>query len=366
MRDRSPALFYIAFFVTGFATVLTANLLPLVIGSGGDAHAGRLLALQFSGQLVGALCVRRHVARTMCLGLATTAVCACVLALPSPLHWAALFPYGCGLGVSMTAINVLAAQDLAPAQRTSRLEALNVFWPLGAAICPWVVNRLPMQNRGGRPFAAIAIAFALLLLWAWLRAGNAVTQRFVQQPRKAWSPQLIRTALLGLFAVGAETGLANFMPTFQARYLSEQALLIPLATLFWGGILLSRAVASAMARYPAMRAYHRHVFSGAVIAVPLLVLSHSRVELSALCFLCAICLGPIYPEVLTEAVRLPWPGPIFFSAGVGSALIPWAIGQISGATGSLRVGLLMVDICCVMLFALSYRSERKGAFETCE
>ena len=258
----------------------------------------------------------------------------------------------------MTAINVLAAQGLDHAERTRRLEALNVFWPLGAATCPWVLSRLPARHEAERLFAALAIAFILLAVWAWLKPGSTERHTHAHADEKVWTRALIRPALLSLFAVGAETGLASFLPVFQARYLPGHSLRVPLATLFWAGILVSRTIASLMARYPFMRVYHRLAVAGAAAAVLLLVMSHSRLGLSVFCFLGAAGIGPVYPEVLTGAVQLPWPGPVFFSAGVGSALIPWSIGHTSAAAGSLRQGLLVVCACCVTLFALTGRSNK--------
>ena len=360
----SPAFLYLAFFATGMATVLTGAVLALGgPGSGlADHDIGRMLAVQFSGQLTGAFFVGRALHARLVLGAGVTCLGGAGLALFSNLPLLLLFAYGVGLGLSMAAINTLAGLESPLGLRSRRLELLNVCWPLGAACCPWIVVRLassmPLHTLRVAAFLAIACLFLMIAGGTILR-GTSVLDGPSESAGNASASHLAALSLLALLAVGVESGLANWLPTFQARYLGPDVRLIPLASIFWASVLGSRLCAARWMKGPAQRSFIPVAAIVTALSAIGLVLFHAAILL-ALCAMAAACsIGPVYPVLLDEVVQLRRRGVVFLCAAAGSALFPWLIGRCSSGTQSLRAAFLLPAAGSLLLLAL-YRSAVAG------
>ena len=359
---RSPRFFYFAFFVTGVATASTSALVALHGGAAlhGDSEVGQLIAAQFSGQLIGSFFVRRNVRSRLLLGSLLTSLAAILLAVVHGLSLPLLFVLGLGLGLSMAAINTLTGLESPPELCARRLETLNIFWPLGAATCPWLLAHLPLQAPGWP--SPLTICFAVLAaLFFLLAAGTAVRGRTAlpasdtldADPRQGDSVPLL-LSLLSLLAVGVESGLANWLPTFQLRYLPSTQLLLPLATLFWGSILASRIVASRWLHHRAERSVVLLATLSCGLSTAGLLLFRAPFLLACATIAAAVSIGPVYPLLLTRTVRLRGRGLVFFCASSGSALFPWLIGKGATAAHSLRAGMLAALGGSVLLFLFSF------------
>ncbi len=350
---QSPNFYYAAFFVTGIATVGTGALVALHGASMPltDGEIGRLVVSQFAGQLIGSYFVGRQVAARLILGAGTTALLMTVLATIGHLSQPLLFVMGLGLGLTMASINTLAGLESPPAERTRRLEILNVFWPLGAAFCPWLLTRLPEQHVFRSFFIALALLFLIVCVGSALRRTPDSTD--TEEAPLAGSSFPLLLSLIALLVVGVESGLANWLPTFQIRYLSASPLPLPLATLFWGSILASRIIASRLLRGRAEAFVLTICALVAGVAAFGLILCNAPWLLTLAVVCAAVALGPIYPLLLTHAIRLRGRGLVFFSASSGSALFPWLIGS-AAASYPLRNALLIPAMGSVLLFLLSF------------
>jgi len=355
-RARSQfVLLYLLFFVTGTATVLEGVLLPALPSTAPDAdlRLATALAVQFTGQLLGPLVPWRKPAIGVACGCAITAATALLLTLVHGVaYWPSLFLYGFGLGVTMTMTNVLVGVESTAADRTSRLELLNIFWPLGAACCAPLVLHIPMDHRASWPYVLLATLFAgaALLL---LRRDSAATQPVpLSEPAgAAWQPaRLLTLAALALLAVGIEAGLANWLPTFDARYLAHYGAVLPLSALFWVGILGGRSLAAWLFRERSASRWATPACAALyAVAVAVLLGAGSSVAVFPATLLASMAVAPIYPALLSEAVSMRGKGIVFSMAGVGSALLPWGIGKLSSRTHSLRLGLSTLLVAAVLL-----------------
>ena len=365
----SPRFFYSAFFVTGIATASTSALVALHGASTlrSDSDIGRLIAAQFSGQLIGSFFVRRNVRSRLLLGASVTCVAAALLAVLHGLSLPLLFVYGLGLGLSMAAINTLTGLESPPALCARRLEILNIFWPLGAATCPWLVAHVPQEAPGWR--SPLSVCYALLaLLFFVIAAGAALRKR----PGRLGAENAMATAmdedsshggtfplllsLLALLTVGVESGVANWLPTFQLRYLPSASLFFPLATLFWSSILLSRLLASRWLNDRSdgsERSVVRFASVAFAVCAAGLMLLHAPLLLACATVAAAVSIGPVYPLLLTRTIRLRGRGLVFFCASTGSALFPWLIGKCAAVSHSLRTGMLVALAGSMLLFLLS-------------
>lgn len=351
-RARSPWLLYSIFFACGIATAQMGNVLPRAHGAAvNDTATGLLLAMQFSGQLCGALFVGQKPGRSILGGLALAAITALALARAGLSHPVVLLLYGLGLGIVMTAASIYAGLEVAAEERNRRMQMLNVFWPLGAAGAPWFVDAV---TRAGllpqRSYAVLAILLiALLVLFALRMRRERIEQRGAKHTDRVLSP--LRLALLCLFAVcavGIESSLANWMPTYATRYIGLAAAGVA-TTAFWCGILSGRMLADRFLRHVTWKTFG--VVCAVLCACATLLVTHagSPATLAFTAFMAALFVAPLYPAVLAHSVDVRWKNVVFILAGCGSALVPWMVGRVSGATGSLRIALSVPAATAVIL-----------------
>ena len=202
---RSHHFLYLAFFITGIATVSTSALVAMAgTPTHADSDIGGLIAAQFGGQLVGSFCVRRNIRFCLILGCLLTSFAATSLAWTHALSIPLLFVFGLGLGLCMAATNTLTGRESPPEFCARRLEILNVFWPLGAAACPWLLAHLPIGRESPLTlcFGTLAVLFLLLAAGTTLRKR---LQKWTAPPQKAQDPKLevaypVVLAMLALLA----------------------------------------------------------------------------------------------------------------------------------------------------------------------
>ena len=350
---RSPGFYYAAFFATGIATVSTGALVALHGTSVGlaDGDIGRFIAAQFGGQLIGSYFVGRKVASRLVLGAGVTATAMVAQAVAGRLSLPLLFLMGFGLGLSMASINTLVGIESPAGLRARRLEILNVFWPLGAAFGPWLLNRIPERYAFQWLFSVLAFSFLAVAASVAVRRGPGANQP--EEPAQPGAPFPIFMSIFALLAIGVESGLANWLPTFQGRYLSAVRFPLPLATIFWGSILVSRVFASQWLQGRSERLVFRVSTLAAGIGSVAILLLHTPWLLGLAVVGTAFVIGPVYPLLLTEAIKLPRRGLVFLCAAVGSALFPWLIGRSAMVSHSLRTALALPVAGCLLLFLLA-------------
>lgn len=359
-RSPSPAVYYVFFFFTGIATTLLGVLVPNLHLSLTDAQIGRLLATQFTGQLLGALLVTKHAKRSLIAGVVLTFLSALWMSLASSIPMAVLFFYGLGLGISMTAANIVVGTEALPEQRDSRMEMLNFFWPLGAGCSPWCVRLAGGDHASLRVYLLIAATF-LVMLPAFLlqsRKGEEAHSQGETTTQETPFLHLLRFCLLGLLAVGVESSLSSWAPTFGQRYFQSAFTGGVAASAFWAGILGGRVIASFALKQVRWASFS--IWSSVVCAIAVCGLAASRQSfvLFTTALIGAFCISPIYPAVLSHAVHLRGKNFVFFSAGIGSAFVPWMVGTASLHTASLRMGMLVPVFGSVLLAVMFWPDRR--------
>ena len=167
--------------------------------------------------------------------------------------------------------------------------------------------------------------------------------------------------LAGLFFlyVGSENSIAGWVASLTKRMHPDSGALWALAPLFfWGGILTGRALLPLVLYRWRERAL---LASGLILAaVAICLLSRARTFASIAICVSAAGLGfaGIYPILVAWLVKAYGQrsrriGAIMFAlAGMGGATMPWLVGLMSTATGSLRTGLLLPLAGCAAMFGL--------------
>jgi FHS family glucose/mannose:H+ symporter-like MFS transporter len=369
LRMLGPVFFY--FFVAGIATVMLGPLLPSLIQHWQiqDSQAGTLFTADFIGQLCGAWIAARNLRASLLYGSALTALgCVALSSLSFGNAHIALFCIGVGLGTGLTAGNIIAGTTI-PSARARLLAILNVAWGLGAITCPLLLHITGVDGIR-RFFFVIATLFVLSSIFSIAiptskpsddaatiskRAPNLSTaeQRMPLPPL----PLLAFAAAMFLY-VGVENSLGGWLPTYAVRtHPSLQASSISIY--FWVAELVGRLLVAALMFLMGESSLYRLCLALLILTEALLcILAHITVSgILALTILGGFALAPVFPLLvsfmLARTGKHKRLGPLFASASVGGAVLPWVTGVCSTQFHSLRAGLVVPAAAAALLLLLS-------------
>lgn len=353
------------FALTGSATVMLGVLLPTLAQKWGmrDDLSGFLLFLQFLGSSLGAILTGRRRVRAITLGYALLVLTAGALAFSAmQLAFVLFFFYGLGLGMAMTATSLLIS-DRYGDDRAAKLERLNFAWAAGATAAPVLFIpylRLPSLAPLFFTFQAL---FAVLLAWLLLRenqsevASNQASPSAALQPAAAGS--LISLVILATCAVGVESSLSGWLTTYSHRADLTSSTAVLASSLFWFGIVLSRLVFSTrLLAIVGRRRLLAFLLWGVAAAAALLIAARHPTSIQLTAALAGLCIGPLYPLLLSFILQHSPSGWVFAVAGMGSAFLPWLTGFFSAHYGSLRFGLIVPCAAAALMLVLSAFSLR--------
>ena len=369
-RDLHAATTHIAFLLTGVATAVLGAALPAMLAEWrlSDRGGGGLLFCAFVGSTLGALLTRGKLRLLAPAGLGSTAAATLYLGWA---HGGRLEPafllYGVGLGFAMTAITVQRSREAAPAERQIAMNRLNLLWAIGACLAPALAVRSLHLVTVRTLFYTEAGALGLVALLLGLESAT-VGRRFAPPPDGGLGGDIaqravpIRLCLLAGSAVAIETAIGGWLTTYTERAVHGVGVAVWANSAFWAGLLVSRALHSLRPlRWLATETstgLHLLAVTGALLWVVLFPLAAT---LPPAAFLAGLGLGPLYPLALSLALPRYRGGALFVVSGVGSALLPWATGTLSTASGSLRVGFTAPCATVVVLLAaaLLTRKDRR-------
>ena len=359
VRGRvSTAVLYGAFALTGVGVALPGAALPGIVAhwSMGDRGAGFLFLMAWSGSSLGSLLCRGRAAVSLGRGVTLLAmVCGAIVLAATSFPGAGgqgvalglFFLYGLALGITMTSTTLLRAGRRVTGT-AQELNRLNLMWVAGALLCPtFAVHAL--RTGGIRyAFGALGLLFAAAAVWVWSvevrtpedeeRVGGTVAagRRLIGLP-----------VLVGLFValtVGVESSMSGWLTTYAERAGGRVAGAVTVSTLFWLGLLVSRAVSATpmFERYNSPGLLRSGSWMVAVGGGALwLGGGHAVWALMVGAFVTGLGIGPMYPMLLALVLPRYGGSRVFFLAGVGSGVLPWLTGAVSGWTGSLRMGLMV-------------------------
>jgi FHS family glucose/mannose:H+ symporter-like MFS transporter len=369
VRTLGPVFFY--FFAAGIATVMLGPLLPTFIQHWQiqDAQAGTLFTADFFGQLCGAWIAAHNLRASLLYGSALTAVgCAALSWLGFGSAHIALFCIGVGLGTGLTAGNIIAGTSV-PAARARLLAILNVVWGLGAITCP-VLLRITGADGMRRFLLATAILFVISSLFSTVippqpsgddedTSSQSASNQSLAKRRMPLPPLPLMAFAAAMFLyVGVENSLGGWLPTYAVRtHPSLQASSISIN--FWVAELVGRLLVAALMFLLGEQALYRLCLTLLILTEALLcVAAHiSASGIFALTILGGFALAPVFPLLVSFMLartgnhkRL---GPLFASASVGGAVLPWITGVCSTQFDNLRAGLVVPAIGAALLLFLS-------------
>ncbi len=373
-------LLHYCILLTGFGTVFLGPLLPTLtsIFHLSDRGAGTLLAAQFTGAFLGGWTTAAPLRRSMMRGLSAAVVGFALLAsaallAPSLVYsLPALLLLGFGIGQTITSVNLLASAKWSH-RRGAALNLLNFSWSFGALAAPLLLLRLLHTVHASSILYAFAGLLCVGLLATLLQRGSAV-ERSVTASDPGEAPGLSRPTyaffgtLLFLYG-GVETSLGGWLTIFDRRYATAawQGMAASTAA-FWASLTIARLLTPLLLRHMPERLLLRLGLALATIALLLMLVAHGTAAITACAALAGLSLSPWFPLVLSALVvqgpTASQAGRVIAVSGLGAAALPWLVGQLSAASGSLRIALLLPAAGAMLLLALSFSrlfADRSGA-----
>ncbi|HEX4756447.1 MAG TPA: MFS transporter, partial [Terracidiphilus sp.] len=328
-RTLSSLVLGTGFALTGAGTVMLGVLLPVLAQQWGlrDDEAGLLFFLQFVGSSLGAILTGANRVRSLRIGYGLLVVSAFTLAFTGlQLSFVVFFFFGLGLGMAMTSTSLLFS-DRYGDDRAAVLERINFAWSAGAtAGTVLFVPFLRMANP--RPlFFTFHGLFLALFVWALLREQQ---QRESDQQSTLSAPQvpdnapllfLLPLVALAICSIGIESSLSGWLTMYSHRADPRVIGGVTLATsLFWLGMMGGRlAFSTRLLAIVGRERLLRAALWGAAASVVVLIAAPNLALIRAAAALAGLCVGPLYPLLLSFLLERSPRGWILGASGTGAA-----------------------------------------------
>jgi MFS transporter, FHS family, glucose/mannose:H+ symporter len=369
------AVAHAAFVPTGIATVLLGPILPALSArwSLSDAQAGEFFTAEFLAStlgvmLSGALVPRLGYKSVIVLGLIFMAAGVGVLPMGSRvLGMAAVAGYGMGLGLTIPACNLLVA-ELNPGKRAAAVSLLNFSWTVGAVACPFLFT--PFQRRAMiSPFFYVLAGFVLLIALLIARVSfppPSKSEDPSSQPTKPLlamlqTPVALVLAVLFFVYVGTENAMGGWLASYAKRLnVTGGAIWVTVPSFFYAGLLANRALAPIFLRRISEIWLARMSMGIALSGLVTLLSARSMLVIIVGAAVIGLGLATIYPITIALLSSSFGAGAnrvgsvMFMMASFGAACMPWMVGVTSTHMQSLKVGLTIPLLACVLMLALYF------------
>ena len=370
------AVAHAAFIPTGIVTVLLGPVLPALSARWllNDAQAGEFFTAQFMASilgvaLAGVLVPKGGYRLAMILGLVFMAVGVGFLPLGSRfVGLAAVACYGVGLGLTIPTCNLLVA-EVNPANRASALSLLNFSWTVGAVACPFLLAPFQRVGRISTFFYGVA-AFVFLVALSLARVRLPRPDVAAKDSGRSSTPLLRLIAMptamvLGVLFfvyVGTENSVGGWLASYAKRVLAHPGTIwVTTPSYFYGGLLAGRALAPILLRKISEVLLVRLSVTTALLGLMTLLAAHSMLVVLASAAIIGLGLAAIYPITISLLTNCFGPmaarvgSVMFMLASFGAACMPWLVGVTSAKMSSLKFGLMIPLLGCVLMLVLYLR-----------
>ena len=370
---RVKLVLHIVFFLSGIATVLIGQVLPVLIHrfSLSDLQAGYLFPAQI---LVGAVTgnyLSGYIGRRT--GYISASVIGCflmtagLLLMNSPNYWicvAGFVANGLGTGLTLPAINLLVL-EMTEGNAAAALSILNFCWGTGAIVSKPFVDRIGSPESIFFPTLVLAIAVAIGGLALFLAAREGIVRSPVYDSHSEPSTPVWQTGLAWAIAmfnfvhVGFESGISGWLTTYSDRLdpASASRLISP-TLLYFGFFVLGRGVLPAMFRFVSENAVFLVNLVLMLCGLVVSLTAISTLQLGIGAAMAGLGTSVIFPMNVARFGRIFGPDasrramPFFLAGTLGSAVLSWLIGFLSDRVGSLRLGMMTLMVSVAFLIVL--------------
>ncbi|MBS1839390.1 MAG: MFS transporter [Acidobacteria bacterium] len=333
-----------------------------------DGRAGLFSTVQFTVSLVGVLLsspliTKKGFKPAITFGLALMGIGFAFLNAPTfALALVASGVYGFGYGFVTPGTNLWVGESYGE-RRASALNLANLAWGLGAILsAPTAMYSIRTSSINSALYISGAISILLALYLARQHFGKPHEEAASlpsDNAKVAGNGVAILLCILFYVYVGTEVSTSYWAATHAERAATWATNTFTLAPMFFfGGLLGGRGAAAAIL----LRLKEGTVAIGGLLIAAAGELIFLTAHSPALLFIGAFFAGlgfsslyPIYVAWLTKwfgSRARKVGGVMFASAAIGSATLPWLVGEISRATSSLRVGLIVPLVGCAIMLTI--------------
>lgn len=361
---------YISFIPIGIATVLLGPMLPILSArwSLNYAQAGSLFNVQYVAStcavgLSGVLVARWGYRLAINFGLSLMALgVAFLLSGPKLLGILCIGTYGAGLGLAVPAGNLLVAAAN-PMRRSATLNLLNFFWSVGAVACPFLVAAAAKSGNIRLLLLSVAVFAVVVAIGIAAMRGNFAEPTTTREDTSVLA--VIRSnlrpfvifGLLFLFYVGVENAFGQWMASY-VKALGTLTLTVALATpsLFYSSLMIGRWVAPALLRIIDDVRLAQGGLLLACAGMAGLTFSRGLPGIAASAIAAGFGLSSVYPITISLLSRKFTSAKIgsfmFVLSNIGGGLLPSLVGIVSNRSGTLKTGLYVPLLGCLVMYAL--------------
>jgi FHS family glucose/mannose:H+ symporter-like MFS transporter len=365
----SLGLMHFGLVLAGLGTAMLGPILPLLAKQWAmlDSQSGLLMMAKFCGAFLGGVTVSGKLRRSLLLGLLAGAVGFGGFAVAPSMSagCVCLFVGGFGLGQIITSVNILAGRRFT-AHRGSALSMLNFSFSLGAMLsallAAWLLPRFALRGvlEG---FAALFLLGTAGLLFQ-MRGEGSNAEQFDKATQEAEPQTGLNRRVFLYFAVllvlygGLETCLSGWLTTFALRYGDKTLAVSEYTTLLlWMSLTVGRAGASAVMLRVGEKTVQRWGLGLAAVFTAALATAHSALLIAGFAVLLGLSLAPFFPAtwalLIAERPTARQAGVVLAVSGLGAAALPWLMGVVSTAAGSLQVALVLPFAAALGLLGMS-------------
>jgi fucose permease len=371
-NSSQSVIFYLlcgGFIVNGIIISFIAQLIPVFMAKWNldYSRAGRFLLVQFMASFAGVLLSSALVSSkgfkpAITIGLTLLGVGFALLNAPTyPLALLACGIYGLGYGFATPGTNLWVSESYGE-RRASALNIANLAWGVGAIasapLAKWTIQTSTVTHL---LFIVGVISLLLAIFLFRMQFGRPQPQNPSQANGDAAAGTGVAVLLGTLFFiyVGTEVGTSSWAPAHAQRAVLWSGNNWTLTTMFFfAGLLGGRGAAAAIL----LRLREATVAIGGIVlaaaAELLFITAHSPAALFAGAFFTGLGLSSLYPIYVAWLTK--WfgsrarkvGGAMFAMAALGSASMPWLVGEVSRLASSLRIGLIVPLVGCAVMLSV--------------
>ena len=378
-RERNvgllKALLHIIFFLSGIATVLIGQVLPILARhfALNDLQLSFFFPAQFSGSVCGTLISSRfaranNYMTSAVLGGIALAAGELILNFDSyGVCIAGFVLIGLGVGLTLPSINMMII-EVNPDRPAAALTLLNFCWGIGAIVSKPFVD--VFSTADNLRWTTVILAVPLLGFSAFLRIAAGPRSKPAERKTEdihadagIWrTPLAWAIAAFNFIHVGFESGMGGWLTTYAGRIEGAPVLhwLSP-TLLYFLFFVAGRGVAPVLFRYLNET---RMLFLGLSIVLAGMIITLTAGSIGGLsigALVAGFGTSWIFPTNVARFSKTFGPAasrratPLFVCGTFGAALSTWLIGFLSNRTGDLRYGMfvLLASVFLLMLIQIT-------------
>lgn len=365
---RFVFLLHFAFFLSGIATVLIGQVLPVLFRklSLNDSDGGQLFIAQFAGSLTGNFIYGFTVKRfgfifTILFSMLALAIgCLAINADDWSFCLLGFIILGIGIGGTLTSINMFVAETN-PLRQAAALNVLNFFWGVGAILSQPYVALLSAPTSIFLPtsiFAGLLFLTTILIFFSsrGVERKQSFTEsaEFVSMP--IWShPAAWLITFFNILNIGIETGIGGWLTTYSARFPDNMNQWISATPVFFLFFVVGRGFASLFLKFLSINKFLFLSLLTLTAGIILILLAQNYWFLLFGAGISGFGTSGIFPTNLARFTRVfgesatRRAAPFFICGGLGGAFTTWLIGYVSYYSNDLRSGIFVLLFSTLIL-----------------